>query len=276
MWFEKDGRIYVSMPGVPHEMKGMVLESVLPALRKHFTLPHIAHRTLLTAGIGESFLADHIKSFEEALPPSLKLAYLPNYGMVRLRLTVRGEEAGQTESVLQEQFGRLKELVSEWMVADEDLTLEEVVGRLLAERGKTLGLAESCTGGFIAHLITSIPGSSQYFRGGVVSYANEIKEEVLHVDRATILSVGAVSEETVKQMVQGALDVLGCDYVIATSGIMGPEGGTPEKPVGTVWMAAGTREHVVTQKSWFRFDRRRNIELTSTNALNLLRKIILD
>ena len=274
MWFEKEGRIYVSMPGVPYEMKGMMTDSVLPALRERFRLPYIAHRTLLTAGIGESFLAEHIKAFEEALPATIKLAYLPNYGMVRLRLTIRGDDPAALDTELQQQFGQLKALVSEWMVTDEDISIQEAVGRLLRSRGKTLGTAESCTGGYIAHLITSIPGSSHYYKGSVVSYDNAVKTDTLHVDPATLQRDGAVSEATVKEMVRGALSVLNTDYVIATSGIMGPDGGTPEKPVGTVWIAVGDHQTIVAQKMSFRFDRQRNIELTATNALNELRKFI--
>jgi nicotinamide-nucleotide amidase len=270
MWFEKDGRIVVSMPGVPHEMKGMMTDTVLPALRERFKLPHIAHRTLLTAGIGESFLAEHIKTFEEALPPTIKLAYLPNYGMVRLRLTSRGEDRQTLDAELDNQFGMLKSLVTEWMVTDEDISLQEAVGRLLLSKGKTLGTAESCTGGYIAHLITSIPGSSHYFKGSVVSYANEIKTNLLHVGQQTLDNNGAVSEATVKEMVRGALSALNTDFAIATSGIMGPDGGTPEKPVGTVWIAVGDQQNIIAQKMSFRFDRQRNIELTATNALNML------
>jgi nicotinamide-nucleotide amidase len=270
MWFEKDGCIFVSMPGVPYEMKGMITDAVLPALQQRFSLPHIAHRTLLTAGIGESFLAEHIKTFEEALPPSIKLAYLPNYGMVRLRLTSRSEDLRTLDAELDKQFGMLKTLVAEWMVIDEDISLQEAVGRLLVSKGKTLGTAESCTGGYIAHLITSIAGSSRYFKGSVVSYANDIKTNLLHVGQQTLDSNGAVSEATVREMLSGALSTLNTDFAVATSGIMGPDGGTPEKPVGTVWIAVGDRQHIVARKMSFRFDRQRNIELTATNALNML------
>jgi nicotinamide-nucleotide amidase len=274
MWFEKEGRIFVSMPGVPHEMKGMMKDDVLPALRQRFQLPYIAHRTLLTAGIGESFLAEHIKTFEEALPASIKLAYLPNYGMVRLRLTIRGEDPVTLDTLLLQQFDTLKELVSEWIVTDEDISIQEAVGRLLKAGGNTLGTAESCTGGYIAHLITSIPGSSHYFKGSVVSYANEVKTDTLGVSPDTLSKEGAVSEATVQEMVRGALSRLKTDFVIATSGIMGPDGGTPEKPVGTAWVAVGSHQNILTQKFSFRFDRLRNIELTAVNALNLLRKFI--
>lgn len=275
MWFEKNGRIFVSMPGVPHEMKGMMTDTVLPAIHEKFRLPFIAHRTLLTAGIGESFLAEHIAGFESALPSYIKLAYLPNYGMVRLRLTIQGEDTTASNRELDDQFTRLKQLTAEWTVIDEDLTLQQALGKVLNARGKTVGTAESCTGGYIAHLITSIPGSSQYFKGSVVSYANEVKQQVLGVSPATLAAAGAVSEETVREMAAGALKTLDTDYVVVTSGIMGPDGGSPEKPVGTAWIAVGSPKKIHAQKYWFRFDRSRNIELTATNALNLLRKFIL-
>jgi nicotinamide-nucleotide amidase len=275
MWFEKDGTIFVSMPGVPHEMKGMMTDTVLPTLRQHFKLPFIAHRTLLTAGIGESFLAEHISAFETALPPHIRLAYLPNYGMVRLRLTIRGDEPDSLNKELQQQFDMLRQLVAEWMVIDEDLSLQEAVGKLLKQRGRTVGTAESCTGGYIAHLLTSIAGSSDYFKGGTITYSNDAKQKILQVDPATLAIGGAVSEETVRQMVQNALPLLDTDYAVAVSGIMGPGGGSPEKPVGTVWIAVGNHQKIQTQKFSFRFDRQRNIELTATNALNFLRKFIL-
>jgi len=274
MWFEKNGKIFVSMPGVPNEMKGMMTDYVLPALQRHFVLPFIEHKTLLTAGIGESFLAEHIHQFEITLPQHIRLAYLPNYGMLRLRLTATGNDKNILEDELNQQFSVLKELVSEWMVIDEDITLQEAVGKLLKQKNKTIGTAESCTGGYIAHLITSIAGSSDYFKGSVISYANEIKENVLHVNPETLSTEGAVSKETVHQMVQGALILLNTDYVVATSGIMGPGGGSDQKPVGTAWIAVGDREKIIAQKFWFRFDRQRNIELTATNALNMLRKFI--
>jgi nicotinamide-nucleotide amidase len=276
MWFEKDGKIFVSMPGVPHEMKGMMTDEVIPSLQKRFTLPFIMHRTLLTSGIGESFLAEHIKEFETSLPSHIKLAYLPNYGMVRLRLTSMGNNKRELEDELQNEFETLKKLVSEWMAIDDDKTMQEAIGKLLKEKNKTIGTAESCTGGYIAHLITSIAGSSAYYKGSVVSYAYETKEDVLHVSKQTLETVGAVSEETVLEMAKGALNLLNTDYIITTSGIMGPDGGTPEKPVGTVWVAVGSKEKLIAQKFSFRFDRTRNIELTATNAMNMARKFIIE
>lgn len=276
MWFEKEGKIFVSMPGVPFEMKGMMAEDVIPRLQKKFRLPQIFHRTLLTSGIGESFLAEMIADFENALPPHVKLAYLPNFGMVKLRLSTTSDGEAGREREIDQLFSTLQSLVKAYMVTNRDETLEETIGHILKARNKTLATAESCTGGFIAHLITTIPGSSQYFKGSVVSYANEVKEDILGVDAATLQSQGAVSEETVTQMVRGALRRLNTDFAMATSGIMGPDGGSEEKPVGTVWVGVGNARQVITQKFNFRFDRRRNIELTANNALNLLRKFILE
>ena len=274
MWFERNGKNYVSMPGVPYEMKSMMNDFILPALKEKFLLPAIVHRTLLLAGIGESFIAEHIQTFESALPEHIRLAYLPNYGMVRLRLTATGSEMEKLNSEIELQFDRLKKLVSEWLVVDQDLPLEEVIGSLLRKNKQTLSTAESCTGGFIAHLITTIPGSSNYYKGSVVSYSNEVKEDQLLVSRKTLDQDGAVSEATVSQMVAGALSLFKTDYAIATSGIMGPDGGSEDKPVGTVWIAVGNNRETITQRMYFRFDRKRNIELTATHGLNLLRKFI--
>ncbi|MFN8308034.1 MAG: competence/damage-inducible protein A [Ferruginibacter sp.] len=275
MWFEKDGKVFVSMPGVPHEMKGMMETDVIPMLLGKFRFPAIIHRTLLTAGVGESFLAEHIKDFEASLPEHIRLAYLPNYGMVRLRLTATGTEKEQTERDVQTRFETLQSLVKEYMVTNEDEPIEKTTGRILEANNKTMCTAESCTGGYIAHLITSIPGSSAFYKGSVVSYANEIKKDLLGVEAETLQRVGAVSEEVVIQMAKGALAAMKTDYAIAVSGIMGPDGGSAEKPVGTVWVAIGSNQKVEAHKLSFRFDRMRNIQLTSANALNLLRKFIL-
>ena len=275
MWFEKDGKVFVSMPGVPHEMKGMMETDVIPMLLGKFRFPAIIHRTLLTAGVGESFLAEHIKDFEASLPEHIRLAYLPNYGMVRLRLTATGAEKEQTERDVQTRFETLQSLVKEYMVTNEDEPIEKTTGRILEANNKTMCTAESCTGGYIAHLITSIPGSSAFYKGSVVSYANEIKKDLLGVEAETLQRVGAVSEEVVIQMAKGALAAMKTDYAIAVSGIMGPDGGSAEKPVGTVWVAIGSNQKVEAHKLSFRFDRMRNIQLTTANALNLLRKFIL-
>lgn len=276
MWFEKEGVIYVSLPGVPHEMKGLMTHSVIPKVQGGFSLPAVVHRTLLTAGQGESFIADRLQQFEAALPPFIKLAYLPAYGMVRLRLTGRHEERNMVEKKVAEAFEELKNLVNEWMVADEDISIQEAVIKLLKSQNKTLATAESCTGGYIAHLITSIAGSSAVFNGSVVAYANSVKQNTLQVEGETLQTVGAVSQETVMQMAIGACRQINTDYAIATSGIMGPEGGSAEKPVGTVWIAVANQYgKVKAQKFHFRFDRSRNIELTAHTALNMLRKFVL-
>ncbi len=274
MWFEKDGKIFVSMPGVPHEMKGMMEDAVIPGLVKRFKFPHIAHRTLLTAGVGESFLADLIQQFEEALPPHIKLAYLPNYGMVRLRLSSSGFDTNAIEKEVQELFVELQQLVKDYLVTNEDEPLQDVVAKRLKASGKTVSTAESCTGGYIASLLTAKSGASDYYSGSVVSYSYQAKEDLLQVDKTILETLGAVSEEVVIQMAKGALKNLKTDYTIAVSGIMGPGGGTDDKPVGTVWVAVGNKEKIVAEKLFFRFDRQRNIELTATNALNMLRKFM--
>jgi nicotinamide-nucleotide amidase len=275
MWFEKEGKIYVSMPGVPHEMQGMMNDQVIPGLAAYFKTPFILHRTLLTAGVGESVLAEHIQAWESRIPAHIKLAYLPNYGMVRLRLTGTSENKELLSHELDKQFEELTTLVNEWLVIDKDQNLQQVVAALLKQKKKTLATAESCTGGYIGHLLTADPGASLFYKGGIISYDNQVKEKVLKVNRQTLVTEGAVSEETVKQMVQGALLELETDYAVAVSGIMGPDGGSEAKPVGTVWAAAGSRENIQTQKFQFRFNRQRNIELTANYALNLLRKLIL-
>lgn len=273
MWFgpaSEKTAVYISLPGVPNEMKGLMMDSVIPKLKEAFDLPVILHKTLLTSGIGESTIADTIVDFENNLPSHIKLAYLPAYGMVRLRLTARGNDKQTIEKELDSLFGPLKSFVKEWMIADEDISLQEAVLTLLKSKNKTVATAESCTGGYIAHLLTSIPGSSVIYNGSVIAYANEVKEELLGVSKETLKQFGAVSEQTVTEMVQGALNKLKTGYAIATSGIMGPDGGTDEKPVGTVWVAVGNNRKIKTRKTFFRFDRTRNIELTTHTALTML------
>ena len=270
MWFEKDSTIFVSMPGVPYEMKGMMAEDVIPTLVNRFKLFPVQHRTLLTAGIGESFLAELLLEFETTLPKDYKLAYLPNYGMVRLRLT--GLDGTKDTEEIDALFEQLKALVKEHLVVDQDLTLQETIAKVLLEKKKTLAIAESCTGGYISHLITMLPGSSAYYLGGVVSYSNEMKIDVLGVDPDTIAQFGSVSIETATQMAEGIRKQTGADYGLATSGIMGPTGGTPEKHVGFVCVAFCSSEHTSTTTFQFRFDRKRNIELTAAHALDFLRK----
>ena len=267
--------VYISLPGVPHEMKGLMIDQVIPRLLNEFKMPAIVHKTAFTAGIGESMLAEMLKEFEPSLPPHIKLAYLPNYGMVRLRLTTVGDNKEKVEEELQPYFEKLMGIAKEYLVSNEDEGLEVVVGKILKAKGKTMGTAESCTGGYIAHLITLVPGSSAWFNGSVVSYSYEAKENILGVKKETLEKTGAVSEETVIEMAKGAIKTLHVDFVVAVSGIMGPEGGTDDKPVGTVWMAVANANKVETQKLNLRFDRQRNIEMTAANALNFLRKFIL-
>src|SRR5687768_16727972 len=274
MWFEKKGIVYVSLPGVPNEMIGLLENSVLPKLKEHFILPVIIHKTLFTMGQGESMIADTLENFEKKLPPHIKLAYLPNYGAVKLRLTAKGENAEILQREIEDFFVEMKSLVKEWVVADEDVTLQEVVAKLLDKHKLFIGTAESCTGGYLAHLFTSRAGSSSTFKGSVVCYANEAKENILAVQHDTIVTKGAVSEETVKEMLTGIISVMNVDYAIATSGILGPDGGTQQKPVGTVWIGVANRKKMKTSQHFFRFDRRRNIELTANMALNILRKFI--
>ncbi len=275
MWFEMEGKVFVSMPGVPYEMKGMMEDFVIPNLSTYFIFPHITHRTLMTAGIGESFLSEKLINFEAGLPAHIKLAYLPNYGMVRLRLSSVGFDNAGIEKEIQEYFENLQSLVVEHLVTNLDERMEKVLGKLLVSRKKTVCTAESCTGGFIAHLLTTIPGSSLFYDASVVSYSYKAKEDLLAVAKETLAAKGAVSEEVVVQMAKGALASIQSDYVIAVSGIMGPDGGLPDKPVGTVWIAVGNKHKIEAQKLHFRFDRERNTHLTATNALNILRKFIL-
>ncbi len=267
--------VFISLPGVPHEMKGLITDEVIPRLLKEFIMPAIVHRTAFTAGQGESMIAERLLEFEASLPANIKLAYLPNYGMVKLRLTSTGNYKEEVEKEVVLYFEKMQELVKEWLVSNEDEGLEMVLGKILKAKGKTMGTAESCTGGFIAHLLTSIPGSSAYYKGSFVCYSNELKEKLLDVNPATLTTAGAVSKETVTEMARGAINKLNIDFVLATSGIMGPDGGSDEKPVGTVWIAVGNKQKIETLKLNLRFDRQRNIAMTASNALNFLRIFIL-
>jgi nicotinamide-nucleotide amidase len=277
MWFEKDrpggGKtIFVSMPGVPFELKAMMTDFIIPRLKKSFATPCIIHKTILTQGIGESFLAALIESWENALPANIRLAYLPQPGIVRLRLSGTGPNNQDLTTRLDAEVAKLQELIPEHIFGYDDDTLELIVGKLLKERHATLATVESCTGGTLAQMITSIPGSSAYFKGSVVAYANEIKEEIVGVNPETLKNYGAVSNQVVTEMaiaIQSKFDV---DYVIATSGIAGPDGGTTDKPVGTTWIAIATPDEVFAMHYLFGDSRERNIRRTALQALNLLRK----
>jgi nicotinamide-nucleotide amidase len=274
MLFEKKGKIFISLPGVPKEMKDLMQTAVLPYLEKNCKRSAIVHLNLLTAGIGESVLAELIQDVENSLPPGLSLAYLPNYGMVKLRLTGIGSHEESLKNLMTPLFEELKRLTAAYLVTDREETLEETLGKLLVQKKSTLGTAESCTGGLIGQKISSVPGASAYYKGSIVSYANEIKESLLKVSSSTLKTAGAVSEETVLEMAKGALEFLKTDYIIAVTGIMGPQGGTPDKPVGTVWVAVGNNTKITTKKLQLGFDRLRNTQQTAVTSLNLLRQFI--
>jgi nicotinamide-nucleotide amidase len=271
MWFEQKGCYWMSMPGVPHEMKKLVKDFVLPKLSQVFDLPVIYHKLIKTAGIGESWLADLIKDWENALPNHIRLAYLPSLGHVKLRLTAFGEDKNLLAAAVEQQIQHVLPLISSYVYGYDEETLETAIGKLLKNAGKTLALAESCSGGYISHLITTVPGSSNYLRGTVVPYHNDLKEQVLGVSSATLAQHGAVSEETVREMATGVKKLLGADFGLASSGIAGPDGGTPDKPVGTVWIACAGPDFVEAKLLQLTQDRMINIQLTGVAVLNLLR-----
>ncbi|HEY8929426.1 MAG TPA: competence/damage-inducible protein A [Mucilaginibacter sp.] len=274
MWFNEKGKIYVSMPGVPHEMMYMMEDSVMPKLKATLKLPFIIHKTILTAGEGESYLAERIADIEDALPPYIKLAYLPKLGQVRLRLSGYGDNEALLKGEVDEFSARIVERVGNVVVAEEDVAIEKAILDYMTANGLTLSVAESCTGGYISHLITQHPGSSQVFFGGGVTYSNELKESVLGVRRLTIDQFGAVSGETAEEMVEGALRNFKSDYAIAVTGIAGPDGGTPEKPVGTVWIAVANVNKTVVKKLTFGDKRRQNIERSAISALTMLNTLL--
>jgi nicotinamide-nucleotide amidase len=276
MWFRKNGKDFIFMPGVPYEMKGIMTGFILPELRKRHDLPVIIHRTVVTQGIPESHLAILLEKYEDTLSGEFRLAYLPSPGMVRLRLSITGKDREKTENLMNSELERLLKIVSDHLVATTDEKLEKIIGELLYKKGSTLSMAESCTGGMIAHLITSIPGSSRYFTGSVVAYSNKIKEEILGVKKEIIESFGAVSEQVVREMAAGAMKLFGTDYSVATSGIAGPDGGTMEKPVGLVWIAVASRDRIIAEKFNFGNQRDTNIQKASLTALNMLRKLVLN
>lgn len=272
MWFEKDGRIYVSMPGVPYEMKGIMTDYILPELTKLFAGQAIYHKTILTQGMGESMLAARIEDWEKALPKNIRLAYLPQPGMVRLRLTGVGIDSDIVKNQVEEEVQKLTTLIGELIYGYNDDNFERIIGRLLKEQGATLSTAESCTGGYLAHLITSVPGSSDYYHGSIIAYQNNLKQTLLDVSEAILKAHGAVSREVVIAMAEGARKKLGTDYALSTSGIAGPDGGTTEKPVGTCWIAMASPIGTETKLLHLGTDRQRIIHMASVNALNLLRK----
>lgn len=281
MWMEKNKTIFVSMPGVPYEMQGIMADSVLPEIKKRFTLPFIYHKTILTQGIGESVLSELISDWEDALTQKeIGLAYLPSPGMVRLRLSSKGYNETELKNKIDSEVEKVKPLIEKYIYGYEEYVkdqpkIEEIVGQLLLEKGLKLGLAESCTGGYISHLITSVAGSSNYYNGCIVPYHNEFKNALLKVDLSVFKKYGAVSGECVTAMVKETLSTFKADVAIAVSGIAGPAGGTAEKPVGTTWIAVAYKEQIIQKQFVFGDNRQRNIQMTAMNALNMLRKLIL-
>ena len=271
MWFEEEGKVFVSMPGVPFEMKLLMTSHVIPAIQEKFDLGHIYHKTIMTFGMGESKVAEKIEDIENRLPESVKLAYLPQPGIVRLRLSSSGYDREKLKKTIDEYVQKIVERLPELVFGFDDESMEEVVGKLLHFQGKTVSTAESCTGGYIAHLITGIAGSSAYFMGSVIAYSNDVKMEALGVNFTTLEKYGAVSKEVVEQMAAGARKNLKTDFALATSGIAGPDGGTEEKPVGTVWIALATTEGVKSKLLHLGEHRGRNIRRSALAALNLLR-----
>jgi nicotinamide-nucleotide amidase len=274
IWIEDKGKIYVSMPGVPFEMKGMISNHVIPRLQKLYALPIVTHKIIKTIGIGESWLAEKIASWEQNLPDNIKLAYLPSLGQVKLRLTSTGKDRVELAAAINEQVDLLTPHAKKYIYGYDGDEIEQVVGDLLIKQGLSLGTAESCTGGYLAHLITSVAGSSNYFKGSIIAYANEIKESALGVNPSTLEEHGAVSEETITEMARGVQAQLGVDVGIATSGIAGPDGGTEDKPVGTIWIAIAIGDEVKTRQLKLFKDRLLNIKMTAVTSLAMLWRIL--
>lgn len=275
MWFEEKGAIWVSMPGVPFEMKVIMQQEILPRITNHFKTPKIIHKVIKTVGIGESYLSDLIQDWENSLPNHIKLAYLPSLGIVKLRLTGFGVDEMSIRRDIESCFQNLLPLAGQYVFGFENDELESVIGDLLKEKSATVSVAESCTGGYLGHKFTSIAGSSDYFLGGVLAYSNEIKTLLLGVQEEVLEKFGAVSEECIIQMAEGVRKLTNATYGLATSGIAGPGGGTNEKPVGTVWIAVATPSGTFTQQLNLGGTRLQNIEMSTISCLNLLRKKLL-
>jgi len=275
MWLEKSGVVFAFMPGVPFEMKGIFTDELLPRIRQRFQSVPYEKRVIMTTGIGESFLADKIKDWEDALPDFLSLAYLPQYGMVRLRLSGRHEDAGLLNMVLDDQVEKLTNLISEYIFSLQDQTIERTVFDLLLNKGMTFASAESCTGGNIAHVITLIPGSSEVFKGTAVTYATPMKTKVLGVPAETIEKHSVVSQEVVEGMAEGVRDLMEADFGVATTGVAGPGGGTDENPVGTVWVGVASAHGIVSKRFNFGKDRENVINRATIAAYEMLRQQIL-
>jgi len=273
-WFEKNGKVIVSMPGVPNEMKHIMSTEVIPRLSQRYKTPTIIHKNVIVQGYPESALAMKIADWENALPADIHLAYLPNYGIIKLRLSGISDDPLSLEFSINQQITGLTEILADAIVAYDDTPVEEMIGNLLTAKGMTLSTAESCTGGFIAHKITTVPGSSKYFKGSVVSYSNEVKVNVLNVLSDDIQLYGAVSRQVVEQMADNVRRLLKTDYALATSGIAGPDGGTAEKPVGLVWISVSSPKGVVSREFKFGNVRIQNIERTAQTAMLMLKEVI--
>ncbi len=271
MWLERNGTVFVSMPGVPHEMKRMMKDTVIPKLQKCFKTDVIFHKVIKTIGIGESWLADEIKDWEEALPEHIKLAYLPSLGQVKLRLTAVGADMSELKKQVEDQITSLKSYAEKYIYGYDRDEIQTKVGDMLKHNNKTISFAESCTGGYVSHLITSIPGSSAYYQGSIVPYHNDLKIKALNVNEETLKQHGAVSEQTVTEMSNNVRKLFKSDIGVATSGIAGPDGGTVEKPVGTVWIAFADGDQTVTRKLQLWKDREVNIKAATIAVMNLIR-----
>lgn len=276
MWFNELDTIWISMPGVPYEMKSIMETEVLPRLVNHFQLPVIVHQLVKTVGIGESYLSELIQDWELQLPSHIKLAYLPSLGIVKLRLTSFGDSAKSLNDQISNEFAKVIPLIKSYVFGYEKDELADVVGKLLIKQKSTLALAESCTGGYIAHQFTQHSGSSAYFLGGVLAYANEVKMSQLGVSAQILSDDGAVSESCIRAMATGVRELTGSEYSLASSGIAGPDGGSQEKPVGTIWIALAHPTGVITRKLMLGGTRVQNIHLTSLAAINLLRRFLLN
>jgi len=274
MWFEERGKVWMSMPGVPHEMKKLMTDHVIPRIKQKFHLPVIFHKVIKTAGIGESWLADKIKEWENQLPKHIRLAYLPSLGQVKLRLTGFGNDLDKIKQEVESQIQTILPTIDKYVFGYDEESLESVIGKLLNEKGQKVALAESCSGGYVSHMITSVAGSSDYFQGAMVPYHNLFKENLLGVKKETLESKGAVSEETVIQMAEQVKSLFLADYGLASSGIAGPGGGSEDKPVGTVWIACATPEKTIAKKLQLTQDRSLNIQLTGVALLNFLRQCL--
>jgi nicotinamide-nucleotide amidase len=275
LWFEKNGIIFISLPGVPFEMKALITDLVIPKLREKFTFPEVYYKTVITQGSFEAHLAERLRTFEENLPGNISFAYLPSPGIIRLRIGTTGEDIKKLEEEVNNQVKKLQKIIPEYIVGYNNDTLELIIGSMLIFKNRSLSIAESCTGGAVSALVTSVPGSSAYFKGGIVAYSNEIKSDQLAIDRSLIDKYGAVSKPVVEDMAINTRLLFNTDYAVSVSGIAGPSGGSADKPVGTTWIGVSCRDITLSEEFRFGDNRERNIQRASVAALNMLRKLII-